>query len=178
VREESRSAGYLTRLDRVEERLRRHASSPPSAGMTDPDPPTGERWEYGQVWAHLGEFVPYWVEQVRIVVDVSREEPVPFGRTKTDPQRVAAIERDRRLPQKELMERLDRQIEDARALIAELPSEAWGRRGLHQTLGVMDLPAIFEEFLVGHLEAHAAQLDGLRSGDPTTATRDEAEEPR
>jgi hypothetical protein len=91
---------------------------------------------------------------------------------------VAAIERDRRLPQKELMERLDRQIEDARALIVELPSEAWGRRGLHQTLGVMDLPAILEEFLVGHLEAHVAQLDGLRSGDPTTVTTDEAEAPR
>jgi len=75
------------------------------------------------------------------------------------------------------MDRLDRQIEDARALIAELPSEAWGRRGVHQTLGVMDLPAIFEEFLVGHLEAHAAQLDGLRSEDPTTPTTDEPKEP-
>ena len=176
--DDPRPVAYLRRLDRVEDRLRTHASAPPSAGLTDPDPPTGERWEYGQVWAHLGEFVPYWVEQVRIVVDPSREEPVPFGRTKTDPQRVAAIERDRRLPQKELMERLDRQIEDARALIAELPSDAWGRRGFHKTLGVMDLPAIFEEFLVGHLEAHAAQLDGLRSGDPTTPTTDEPKEPR
>jgi hypothetical protein len=25
----------------------------------------------------------------------------------------------------------------------------------------MEMPAIFREFLIGHLEAHAAQLDGL-----------------
>jgi hypothetical protein len=176
VTDEPRPIAYRRRLDRVEERLRTHASSPPAGGLTDPDQPTGERWEYGQVWAHLGEFVPYWIEQVRIVVDPSREEPVPFGRTKTDPERVAAIERDRGLPQQELMDRLDRHIEDGRALIAELPSEAWGRRGLHPTLGVMDLPAIFEEFLVGHLEAHAAQLDGLRSGDATNSGTDETKE--
>lgn len=164
------SIAYLGRLDRVEERLRTHASSIPAAGLTDPDPPTGERWEYGQVWAHLGEFVPYWVEQVRIVVDPSGEDPVPFGRTKTDPGRVAAIERDRQVPPAELMDRLSGQLQDVRALIAELPPDAWSRRGVHSTLGVMDLPGIFEEFLVGHLEAHAAQLDGLRGGTPTTAT--------
>jgi hypothetical protein len=27
----------------------------------------------------------------------------------------------------------------------------------------MTMPAIFEEFLVGHLEGHADQLDGLRA---------------
>jgi hypothetical protein len=160
-----RAAGLVERVDDVESRLRAHASAPSATGLTDPDPPTGERWDYGQVWAHLGEFVPYWVEQVRILIDPSREEPVPFGRTKTDTGRIAAIERDRRVPPQDLMERLSGQLEGLRALIAELHSESWSRRGLHQTLGVMDLPHIFEEFLVGHLEAHAAQLDELRAAE-------------
>ena len=164
-----RAAAFLARLDEVEGRLRRHASSAPAPGLTDPDPPTGEQWDAGQVWAHLGEFLPYWAAQVRVVVDPSGEEPVPFGRTKTDPGRVAAIERDRRLPAEELMGRITGQIEEVRALIAELPTEAWGRRGLHPTLGVMDLPGIFEEFLVGHLESHAEQLDALRGEGPTDA---------
>lgn len=172
-----RAGALLGRLDEVERRLGRDASSAPATGLTDPDPPTGERWEHGQVWAHLGEFVPYWVEQVRIVVDPSREDPVPFGRTKTDPGRVAAIEHDRRVSPSELMERLSGQLVDVRALIVDLPPDAWSRRGLHPTLGVMDLPKIFEEFLVGHLEAHAAQLDALRGGDPRTGvTTDDAKE--
>jgi hypothetical protein len=162
-----RAAGFLERLDQVEGRLRRHASSPPAGGLTDPDSLSGERWDYGQVWAHLGEFVPYWADQAALVADRSRPQPVPFGRVKTDPVRVAAIERDRHLAAAELMERLSAQLRELRALIEVLPSGAWGREGVHQTLGVMDLVRIFEEFLVGHLESHAAQLDGLRAGDPT-----------
>ena len=42
-----------------------------------------------------------------------------------------------------------------------LDDSAWAARGLHPTLGEMDLAKIVDEFLVGHLEQHAAQLDQL-----------------
>lgn len=154
----------LARVDAVQARLERHAVSPPPAGLTDPDPPTGERWDWGQVWAHLGEFVPYWSAQVRVIVETEGQDPVPFGRTKKDPARVAAIEADRYRQPSELMSRLTGQLDELRALIRRLRAEDWRRRGAHSTLGVMDMPAVFREFLVGHLEAHAAQLDGLRVG--------------
>jgi hypothetical protein len=157
------TAELLARLDAVQGRLERHAASPPPAGLTDPDPPTGERWDWGQVWAHLGEFVPYWSAQVRLIVEAEGESPVPFGRTKKDPVRVAAIEADRRRPPAELMARLAAHLEELRGLIRELREQDWKRRGVHSTLGVMEMPAIFQEFLVGHLEAHVEQLDGLRS---------------
>jgi hypothetical protein len=174
-----RAAVFLVRLDEVEERLRGHASSPPADGLTDPDPPTGERWDYGQVWAHLGEFVPYWTDQVRLVTETSPGQPVPFGRVKSDPERVAAIERDRRLPPRKLVDRLSHQLTNLRALLADLPSDAWSREGLHQTLGVMGLPRIVEELLVGHLESHAAQLEGLRGQTGVSGMfREDAEERR
>jgi hypothetical protein len=157
-----RGRALMARVAQVEERLRRHAAQPPAGGLTDPDQPSGERWEYGQVWAHLGEFVPYWVEQARIVLDPANVEPVPFGRIKSDPIRVAAIERDRGLKAEQLLARISTQLDDLRDLIAGVPADGWQRQGLHQTLGVMPLPRIFEEFLVGHLEAHVAQLDALR----------------
>jgi len=157
------AAELLARLDAVRARLERHAASPPAAGLTDPDPPTGERWDWGQVWAHLGEFVPYWSAQVRLIMEAGGEGPVPFGRTKKDPVRVAAIEADRRRPPAELMGRLAAHLEELRKLIRELRKEDWRRRGVHSTLGVMEMPAIFQEFLVGHLEAHVEQLDGLMS---------------
>jgi hypothetical protein len=127
-------------LDSVEARLERHADSPPADGLTDPDPPTGERWDWGQVWAHLGEFVPYWSAQVRLIVQTGGRDPVPFGRTKQDPVRIAAIEADRHRPPAELMARLASHLEELRALIRDLRPEDWGRRGAHSTLGVMEMP--------------------------------------
>ncbi|MGH2573599.1 MAG: DinB family protein [Actinomycetota bacterium] len=154
-------AGLLERLDAVAHKLRRHAASPPAAGLTSPDPPTGERWDWGQVWAHLGEFLPFWMEQVALICRAGNGEPVAFGRVKSDPARVEAIEADRHRPPPELMQRLESQLEDVRGLVASLSPKDWRRRGVHQTLGVMDVHTVFQEFLVGHLEQHAEQLDEL-----------------
>jgi len=155
---------FLARLDVVELRLAVHAGSGatrPAGRLTDADPGTGEQWEWGQVWAHLAEFVPYWVEQARIVIGGYDGEPVPFGRVKSDPERVAAIERDRGAAVDELWQRLQAHIADLRMFLRHLPDDAWAARGAHQSLGVMTLPHIVDEFLVGHLEQHATQLDGL-----------------
>jgi hypothetical protein len=145
-------------------RLEEHAGAAPAAGVTEPDQPSGERWEWGQVWAHLAEFIPYWIEQIGLVVEGDGSEPVPFGRVKTDPGRIAAIERDRALPVAQLWARMRSQLADLWNLIDHLPQEGWAKQGQHPTLGVMDMPRIFNEFLVGHLEQHAAQLDGLIAG--------------
>lgn len=157
----------LDRVEAVRARLERHAASPPAGGLTEPDPPTGERWSWGQVWAHLAEFVPYWSGEVERIVASPSPGPVPFGRTKSDPVRVAAIGRDRDRPPAELMSRLSDQLDELRTLIGRLSGADWRRTGVHPTIGPMEMPVIFHEFLVGHLEAHADQLDGLRAGQPT-----------
>ena len=153
----------LNRVDAVRGRLEKHAASAPAAGLTDPDPPTGERWNWGQVWAHLAEFVPYWCGEVLRIMEADQSEPVPFGRTKADPGRIAAIEAERGRPPPELMDRLSRHLDELSVLIERLSYDDWHRRGVHPTLGVMEMPRIFEEFLVGHLEEHADQLEGLRA---------------
>jgi hypothetical protein len=84
-----------------------------------------------------------------------------MGRTKTDQVRVGAIEADRGRPPSELMSRLDGHLDDLRSLLQEMSPERWARRTVHSTLGVMSMERVFEEFLVGHLEQHADQLDGL-----------------
>jgi hypothetical protein len=156
---------FLVRLGRVEATLRDHAGSGPAPGLTPPDPPTGERWDWGQVWAHLGEFVPYWLEQIRLILNRPAEaDPVAFGRVKSDLVRVAAIAADRGRPPPELFERLERHVAELREQLGAMPPQDWRRRGLHSALGVMDMPRIVEEFLVGHLEAHAGQLDELAAG--------------
>jgi len=158
---------FVQRLDAVEQRLAGLAQTRSDAvagHLTEPDAPSGERWEWGQVWAHLAEFVPYWLEQARIVVSGYTGEPVPFGRTKVDAERVAAIERDRATPVDELARRVAAHIGEARLFLRELPAGAWAVRGVHSTLGVMSLEKLLDEFVAGHLEQHAAQLEGLARG--------------
>ena len=157
---------YLERLEAVRARLDRLASAePPTGALTHADEPTGERWEWGQVWAHLAEFPGYWMARLReVLAGAGRTrsgEPPPFGRISTDPGRVAAIERDRHTPPERLMVRLGGDLDDLRELLAEMSPPDWEFRVRHQTLGVLDMPRVFETFLVGHLEAHAGQLESL-----------------
>jgi hypothetical protein len=152
---------FLERLDAVERRLAAHAERDPPPGLTDPDEPSGERWEAGQVWAHLAEFVPYWTAQLRSLPVRYRGEPLPFGRIKTDPDRIAAIERDRDAAVPELMERARRAIGDLRAWLPTIEEPAWRARGVIPNARTLETDEIVDAFLVGHLEEHADQLDGL-----------------
>lgn len=160
------AAPYLARLAAVRARLARHARTGAHAGLTGADPATGERWEAGQVWAHLAEFQGYWVDQLRGLL-VARAagvpEPIPFGRTKADPQRAAAIERDRGQAPAELHARVERDAAATEAFVRDLATDEWRAVGLHPTLGPMPLPTVVDRFLVGHLEEHADQLDELAS---------------
>ncbi len=155
------AAELRARLDAVSERLEALSRAAPPGSLTEPDPSTGERWEWGQVWAHMAEFPEYWMDQIRDALAQESDEPVPFGRTKTDPHRNAEIERERHAPPAELWERISADLDRLRAMLTELSPGDWARSGLHPTMGVMDLPRIVNEFLVGHLEQHAEQLENL-----------------
>jgi hypothetical protein len=133
----------LGRLDRVRRRLADHAARPLPSGLTDPDPGASERWEAGQVWAHLAEFPAYWLTQLQHVVAEARAgEPVPFGRTKADAGRIEAIERERRTDPAELLRRVSADIDAVVAAAASWPPEAWQWRGLHPTRGEMTVRRI------------------------------------
>jgi hypothetical protein len=153
----------LARLDAVETRLGAAAAAEPHAGaLTDADPASGERWDRGQVWAHLAEFIPYWIRQTRPVISGQPSgEPVPFGRTKSDPERIGAIERDRHEAVSSLWASTKEDIALLRTFLSALEPEQWLAVGLHPARGPMTVAEINDEFLVGHLEQHADQLASL-----------------
>ncbi len=154
-------AAFVRRLDAVERRLTVLARGPRRDGLTEPDPASGERWEAGQVWAHLAEFLSYWIAQCQYLLATPSADPVPFGRTKADPGRIGAIERNRREPPSVLLQSVSAGVAELRSFLISLAPEAWEARGRHPTLGVMDLRRIVDEFMVGHLEQHAEQLERL-----------------
>jgi hypothetical protein len=160
--------GLLARLNAAEARLAAHAQAD-RPGLTRPDESTGERWEAGQVWAHLAESPGYWVGQIRAILAAraaGEPEPIPFGRTRADPTRAAAIEARRRDEPAALLLDVRAAIAAAAALCRSLSAEDWQTSGAHPLLGAMTLPAIVERFLVAHLEEHAAQLDELAHPGP------------
>jgi hypothetical protein len=154
---------YLARLGSVEARLSAASLNEPAPGeITEADPESGERWDRGQVWAHLSEFIPYWIQQARPVLrgQVSGD-PVPFGRTKSDPERIGAIERNRREAVFVLWADTRAGIAELRGFLASMEPEQWGLRGLHPTRGAMTVDELVDQYLVGHLEEHADQLEAM-----------------
>jgi hypothetical protein len=146
-----------SRLRTAAERI--HATVPrvPDDARTSADPETGEQWDRGQVLAHVAEILPYWSEQIELVVE--RGGGVPFGRVKSDPERNAAIERDRLVDTAELLRRMDHGLLGVLALLDRLDERALERTGTHERIGEMTAAAIVDRFLVEHLEEHAEQLE-------------------
>jgi hypothetical protein len=158
----ARASSYVERLDAVWPRLARLSAAKPTSGaLTDPDPNDEERWDWGQVRAHLAEFPGYWQDRLAEAMAAPRDEPPPFGRTRADAGRIEAIEADRSTPAPELWARIEPQLGRLRSTLEGFSAEDWELKVAHSTLGVMEMPAILDRFLVGHLEEHAAQLDGL-----------------
>jgi hypothetical protein len=153
------------RMRDAERRLAEHAAGPVPDGLTEPDPGAEERWEAGQVWAHLAEFPGYWMNQVRSILakrDTGVPEPIPFGRVKTDPERIGAIERDRHQDPAALLRRVRESLAWVSDELGVLDDDAWQARGLHPTRGELTVSEIIERFILDHLEEHADQLDSLR----------------
>jgi hypothetical protein len=154
----------LARLADAERRLSEHAAAPVPEGLTDPDPGAEERWEAGQVWAHLAEFPGYWLAEAERIIGKPTFQPVPFGRVKTDAARVEAIERDRHTDPAALLERVRASVAAVADAARSWDADTWQLRGAHPTRGEMSVQAVVEEFIVKHLEEHADQLDSLVRG--------------
>ena len=144
------------RLQAAAGRIRASALVLPEEALTDPDPDSGERWDRGQVLAHVAEMLPYWAQQAELVAAGRQRE---FGRVASDPDRIAAIERDRREDPGRLLGRVDEGVAVVLALVDGLDDQALARTGRHQTLGDMTVAEIVDRFAVAHLEEHADQLD-------------------
>jgi hypothetical protein len=151
--------GQVERVERLlaaAGRIRASAVVLPDDALTDPDPDSGERWDRGQVLAHVAEMLPYWAQQAELI---AAGEQLEFGRVKSDPGRLAAIDRDRREDPERLLGRVDEGVAVVLALLDRLDDQALARTGRHQTLGEMTVAELLDRFAVAHLEEHADQLE-------------------
>lgn len=121
-------------------------------------------WGPPEVLAHVEEMLGFWRTELERVA-AGDGEPVPFGRTADDVVRLSAIEHDRSLPPTELFSRVVSGADRFLAAWDAWTPEERRRVGLHPRLGEMTVEASAERFIVGHLTAHADQLEAtLASG--------------
>lgn len=154
-------APLIDRLDVAEARLASLSRMPYPPGRTDPDPGSEETWDAARVWAHISEFLHYWTAQSRAVVEAGAGALPPFGRVATDQARIDAIDHDRHLPREKLWLRVHDGIQEARAWFLQLSGDKLEILGRHPTRGAVPVRFVLEQFLVKHLEEHAAQLEKL-----------------
>lgn len=157
----------MNELERLRERVlaarsRLQALGPAGWGEPGPpDPDTGERWDRGSVLGHLAEILPYWTAQVRAVLggvpDMGRD-------SEGAAQRREAIDHLREVGEEALLRRIDAGLHGLLELLADVREADLDRRvtfhaaeGDHES----DLRRAIETRLIGHLEAHVAQLEEL-----------------
>jgi hypothetical protein len=118
-------------------------------------------WGPPEVLAHVSEMLPYWLGEIeRIVAPTSDPtSAVPFGRTSDDPVRLAIIGRDRTIPVRELLARIQVDASRVAARLREIDAGGDGvRTGLHPRIGAMQLPDVAQRFLAAHAGEHVKQL--------------------
>jgi hypothetical protein len=169
-------AVLLERLDEAEARLarlavaglaaERPAVALPASGHGHPDPGPEERWEAGQVWAHLAEFPAYWLAQAERIIDAPPDRRARFGRATDAPERLEPIEAQRHRPVTELWAACREGIERVRVFSRSASNDDWTRLGEHVTRGPLTAGFVLVAFVGGHLLEHAAQLESLAEPPP------------
>jgi hypothetical protein len=126
-----------------------------------PDPETGERWNRGNVLGHVAEMLAFWTDQSRAAVAgqtmVGRGEP---GYA----QRRQGIERGDVVEESELRASIEGSLADLDRLLSEMPPDALALALVYRRKDGdrnLTLGEFIDQFLVGHLEEHLAQLEAL-----------------
>jgi hypothetical protein len=115
-------------------------------------------WGPRETLAHLEEMLPYWLGEAERILD-DPSGGATLGRAATNDVRLAIIERDRTLPIRELVARVQAGIERWLRRWPELDAASRERTGTHVTLGVVTVTDVATRFAVGHLEDHLDQLE-------------------
>lgn len=115
-------------------------------------------WGPREILAHLGEMLPFWLGEAERLIEADAGSR-GVGRLATDDLRVGMLARDRTLPIRELVARIENGIARWRRRWPEMTPDERARSGLHVTLGELTVTDIATRFAVNHLEEHLVQLE-------------------
>src|ERR671927_69932 len=91
------------------------------------EPSAGE-WPVMSTLAHVAEILPYWAHQSE---QIASHPGAPFGRTHTDPDRIAAVERHSHDSLKIATAAIRSGLDECLRTLRALPNDAWTAAGEH-----------------------------------------------
>lgn len=144
------------RLDAARDRLRNLPVSD-SHEPGPPDPKTAERWDRFNILGHTAEMLPFWSREIRTALDKGGK----MGREPGSSSRIEGVESGHLLGEANLRDRIEKGIESSQALVGGLAESDLDRQVDTYGQGPVTVRHALETFIVGHLEAHVAQLAGL-----------------
>lgn len=116
--------------------------------------PEPEEWSVMEVLAHIAEFPPYWLKAFQAVIQNPGQ---PFGRTHTDPARIAAIADHAHDALPLTLARIEQARAQTLEMLLTIEDSDWEKTGVHANRGVMNLHQMMESFVTKHLNDHTAQ---------------------
>src|SRR5215212_9080221 len=124
--------------------------------------PGEHEWSALQVIGHMAEMIPYWLHDCRLLI-AATDEPPQFGRTLDAPERLAGVESAVTRDAPELLGQLKQVVDAAAKDIRDMSDAERSKTGIHSRQGTMTVADVVEQLIVGHAEAHVAQVqDALR----------------
>jgi hypothetical protein len=128
-------------------------------------PPTPGEWSVAELAAHSAEIYGYWARQF----DFVRANPgKPFGRTASDPDRIAFVQQHKDDAVGDLVARINVGCAEAATALRAYSDDEWRTvTGLHAARGLMDMDFMSNLFLAGHAEEHLEQLDKTLAALPS-----------
>jgi uncharacterized damage-inducible protein DinB len=163
---------FFSRRMMLAHRELEQAVAPLRSDMASSPDPSGE-WSAGQVLAHVSEFLRYWWGQVELLI---QQPGADFGRPKQDSDRVAWVADRGGLPLRDLLDDLDRAVQEVVPGVLSLTDADLEQPGQHFRRGRMTVREVTETFLVEHMEEHLAQLraavGAAQDSEPSADDRD------
>ena len=120
-------------------------------------PPAPGEWTLKELSAHCAEIYSYWAHQIAELRQVPGQ---PFGRTASDPERIAYVADHKHDPLPELIARIRLGADQAAAALRSYTDSEWRTvTGIHSARGEMDMDFISDLMIAGHAEEHLKQLN-------------------
>ena len=120
--------------------------------------PSEEEWSIMQILSHLAEAIPYWLGEVKTVVDNPGSQ---WGRGLQDPARLAAVTDTDRLSVEDVINQVKELKQQVETTLNPLDEESLAQENPHRNFakfGNKPVSFIVDHFIDEHLSGHLGQI--------------------
>ncbi len=120
--------------------------------------PGENEWNVLQLLGHISEMIPYWLREIRMIINTTSTELPRIGRSAEDPDRLAGVDHGAKGNPDKLLEEVQEEGRKGAAAIRAFTPEERAKQGLSARWGEITVSDMLERFIVAHTEEHVRQM--------------------